>query len=63
MDAQAAGAILIAIFMMTPFCGANINPMVTLSNCIKKENKYKWNQFGVYFGGQLVGAIAGLFWS
>jgi len=36
VDTQAAGAILMAICLTTPFCGANLNPMVTLSNCLKK---------------------------
>ena len=36
VDTQAAGAILMAISLATPFCGANLNPMVTLSNCIKR---------------------------
>lgn len=48
---------------MTPFCGANLNPMVTLSNCIKKENKYRWNKFATYTAGQVLGAITGLLWS
>ena len=33
---QAAGAILMAISLATPLCGANINPMVSLSSCIKR---------------------------
>ena len=63
VDTQAAGAILMAICLTTPFCGANLNPMVTLSNCLKKENKYKWRSMGIYVSGQLLGALAGIFWS
>lgn len=63
LDAQAAGSILISIFMMTPFCGANLNPMVTLSNCFKKENKYRWIKLPAYASGQLLGALTGLYWS
>lgn len=63
IDTQAAASILMAIFLTTPFCGANLNPMVTLSNCIKKENKYKWGGLPIYLLAQLLGAIAGLFWS
>lgn len=60
---QAAGSILFAIFIMTPFCGANLNPMVTLSNCIKKENKYRRERLPLYWLAQVLGALAGLFFS
>lgn len=36
LDAQAATSTLMAIFMTAPFCGANLNPMVSFSNCLKK---------------------------
>jgi glycerol uptake facilitator-like aquaporin len=63
IDAQAASSILTAIFVVAPLTGANLNPMITLSNCIKKENKYKWNRLYWYIIAQLLGGIAGLFFS
>jgi glycerol uptake facilitator-like aquaporin len=36
VDTQAAGAILLVIALTTSFCGANLNPVVTLANCVKR---------------------------
>lgn len=63
VDTQAAGAILMAICLTTPFCGANLNPMVTISNCLSRENKYKWKKvLGVYLAAQFLGTFGGLLW-
>lgn len=62
-DIQAAGAMLMATCLTAPFCGANLSPMVTLSNCLKSENKYTWKRLPIYLSAQLLGAVAGLFWS
>lgn len=63
VDAQAAGCLLIAICFSGSFCGANINPMVTISNCLKKENKYKIPKLKWYLLSQLAGAAAAIAWS
>ena len=63
IDAQAASSTLIAIFVAAPLTGANLNPMITLSNCIKKENRYRWNRLPWYIIAQLLGGIGGLFFS
>ena len=36
LDSQAASSTLMAIFIVAPLTGANLNPMITFSNCIKK---------------------------
>ena len=36
VDAQAASSSLMAIFLAAPLSGANLSPMITLSNCLKK---------------------------
>ena len=51
-----------AISLATPLCGANLNPLVTLSNCLKRESKYRWKLFPLYLIAQFLGAFAGLFW-
>jgi glycerol uptake facilitator-like aquaporin len=40
--------------------GANVNPSVTFSNYLRKENKYKLNTIPYYLIGQLLGAFIGL---
>lgn len=40
--------------------GANINPSVTVSNYLRKENSYKLNLVPKYFAGQLIGVLIGL---
>lgn len=63
VDAQAAGGLLMAIFFSGSLCGANINPMVTLSNFFKKESRYQGKIVPYYLLAQLLGALAGIFWS
>ena len=62
VDTQAAGAILMAICLTTPFCGANLNPMVTISNCLSRENKYKKRVLPAYLIAQFLGTFGGLLW-
>jgi len=52
-----------AILFSGPFCGANINPVITISNCLKKENKYKPRKAIWYLIAQIVGASAAISWS
>jgi glycerol uptake facilitator-like aquaporin len=58
---------LCAVFLLFAICisgsltGANINPSVTLSNYLRKENKYTLKMIPVYFAGQLLGVILALF--
>jgi hypothetical protein len=61
-DAQAAGALLMAIFFSGSLCGANINPAITLSNFLKKESRYRGRIVPCFIIAQLLGAVAGLFW-
>ena len=63
IDAQATGCLLMAILFSGPFCGANINPVITISNCLKKENKYKPRKAIWYLIAQIVGASAAISWS
>lgn len=52
-----------AIFFSGPLCGANINPVITISNCLKKENKYKSSKIGWYIIAQILGSVAAISWS
>lgn len=59
-DMQAAGLLLVSIGICGSLCGANINPVITLSNCLKKESKYKPKMMLCYIPAQLLGAIAAI---
>lgn len=59
-DMQAAGLLLLAIGISGSLCGANINPVITLSNCLKKESKYRPKMMLCYLLAQLLGAIAAM---
>jgi hypothetical protein len=61
IDAQAAGSMLLAFCISGSLSAANINPIVTLSNILKKENKYKASKVWIYLFSQTAGAILGLF--
>ena len=59
-DMQAAGMLLVSIGVCGSLCGANINPVITLSNCLKKESKYKPKMMLCYLPAQLLGAFAAI---
>ncbi len=52
-----------SIFFSGMLCGANINPVITLSNYLKKESRYKARVLPCYLLAQFSAAVAGLFWS
>lgn len=53
-------ALFVAIIIAAPMSGANFNPAITLSNCFRKESKYKWKLLPVYLTAQLLGATIAL---
>lgn len=60
LDAQVSLVAFIAIVVSGFLCGANLNPAITLSNCIRKENKYTKKMFPVYFIAQFLGTFFAL---
>lgn len=52
--------VLIGVIIAGPVSGANLNPSVTLCSCFKKENKFKWKMFPLYYFAQLGGALLAL---
>jgi glycerol uptake facilitator-like aquaporin len=52
-----------AICFSGSLCGANLNPVITISNCLKKESKYKKKLLLCYIPAQILGAFAGLAWA
>lgn len=52
-----------SIFFSGMLCGANVNPVITLSNYLKKESRYKGRLLPYYLLAQFFGAVSGLFWS
>ena len=63
VDVQAAGSLFLAMALTGPVCGANVNPVITIANFLKRENKYQGRKVLVYLAAQVLGALAGLFWS
>ena len=51
---------MFAICISGSLTGANINPSITLSNYLRKENKYKAIMIPVYFTGQFIGVLLAL---
>ena len=52
-----------AICITSPLSGANLNPMVTIANCIKRDNRYKTSALYRYLPSQVLGSLAGILWS
>jgi glycerol uptake facilitator protein len=52
-------AVFVAVFCVTRYSGAHLNPAVTLALAAAKKGDLQWSQVPPYIGGQMLGAILG----
>jgi len=45
------------VIICGPVSGANLNPAVTLCNCLKKEDKLRYGMVPTYYLAQFLGAM------
>ena len=57
---MAVSCALIGVAISARLSGANINLSITLSNVLRKENKYRRQLLLVYFCAEMLGALLAL---
>lgn len=60
MDPQVGVATLLAVAFGARLSGANISLSITLSNVLRKENKYHKSMLLLYFGAQMFGTLVAM---
>ena len=62
-DIYVGVGVLTGIIISGPVSGGNLNPGVTLCNCLKKENKFRLNMLPLYYVAQFLGVIIAIIYS
>src|SRR3954451_6353954 len=52
-------AVFVAVFCVSSFSGAHLNPAVTIALAAAKKGGFNWSQVPVYIAGQMIGAFLG----
>lgn len=50
-------SVLMGVIICGPVSGVNLNPAVTLCNCLKKEDRLKYGMIPCYYLAQFFGAM------
>ncbi len=52
-------AVFVAVFCVSKYSGAHLNPAVTLAMAAARRGNFAWSQVPLYVGGQMLGAFLG----